>query len=385
MKESNRQTDSNSKGHSAQRGAKVALVHDFLVKLGGAERVLKIFADLYPKAPIFTSLYDEKICGKVFPPDRVKTSFLQKLPKLLRKRYRYLLPLYPYAVESLDLSGFDLILTSSNSYAHGVLTPSHSRHVCYYHSPMRYAWDYTHAYLQEQNVGGLKKYLSEKMMEKIRMWDRLAADRVDVALAASYHVRQRIHKYYQREAEVLYPPVDTERYRVSKSHKDYFLIVSALTPFKRIDLAVQLFNKIGKNLVIIGSGSHQKYLQTIAAPNITFLGYDDGKLKKQYLENCRAFIMANEDDFGIAPVEAMACGKPVLAFGKGGPLETVIPGVTGEFFYEPTIEAMEDALGRLIVNEPKYDPEVIRKQAEQFSQKRFVAGLKKVLRTVVRA
>lgn len=350
---------------------KIAFVHDFLVKLGGAERVLKVFADLYPDAPIYTLLYDEKVCGKVFPASRVRASFLQKLPEFVRKRQKYLLPLMPRAIESFDLSEYDLVISSNSAYAHGVLMSSSAKHICYCHSPMRYAWDYTHEYLKEQGAGAVKKFLANRMIHRIRQWDLLAADRVDHYIANSNHVRKRIKKYYRMESEIIYPPVDTRRFKPQKEHGNYFLIVSTLSPYKKVDLAVQLFNKIGKELIIIGSGSHFEYLKSIAASNVHLMGFKDDETVKKYMENCRALIFPGEEDFGITPVEAMACGKPVLAYGKGGAVETVVSGVTGEFFYEPTVESMEDGLGRLIINEPNFHPEKIHRHAVSFSQQKF--------------
>jgi glycosyltransferase involved in cell wall biosynthesis len=359
---------------------KVALIHDFLVKMGGAERVLKVFADMFPQAPIYTLLYDEKVCGEAFPAKRVKTSFLQKAPKSLRKRQKYLLSLMPRAIESFDMTDFDLIISSSNAFAHGIISPSKAKHICYCHSPMRYAWDYAHEYVKEQKFGPVRKYAVEKLMKGIRAWDQLASDRPDMYIANSCHVRNRIRKYYRKEAVVLYPPVETRHYKPQKDNQDFFLIVAALTPFKKIDLAVQLFNKIEKRLVIIGSGAQEQYLKSIAGPTVDVLGHKDDKTTREYMENCRAFIIVNEEDFGIAPVEAMACGKPVLAYGKGGVLETVIPGETGEFFYEQTIESMEDGLGRLIVNEPNYDAKKIHQHAREFSKKNFVEHFRKTIR-----
>ncbi len=363
---------------------KVALVHDFLVKMGGAERVLKVFADMYPDAPIYTLLYDENICGKIFPRARVRTSFLQKSPQFLRRRQRYLLPMMARAVESFDLSGFDLVISSSNAFTHGALTASAAKHVCYCPSPMRYAWDYAHEYLDEQRIGPLKKMAIEKMLSRIRLWDRAAGDRPDFYLANSRHVQKRVKKYYGQESLVLYPPVETMHFQVSPKHQDFFLIVSTLSPFKKIDLAVQLFNKIGKRLIVIGSGAQYDYLREMAAPNVSILGFLEDKVVREYLQSCRALIFPGEEDFGITPVEAMACGKPVLAYGVGGVTETLIPGVTGEFFYEPTIESMEDGLGRLIVNEPQYDPEKIRRQANFFSRRRFVEGFEAALKQVMK-
>jgi glycosyltransferase involved in cell wall biosynthesis len=363
---------------------KVALVHDFLVKMGGAERVLKNFAEMYPDAPIYTLLYDEYACGFAFPKSRVRPTFLQNLPEFIRKKYRYLLPLMPRAIESIDLSGFDLIISSSGAYSHGALTSSTSKHICYCHSPMRYIWDYAHEYLDEQKMKGIKRWYTEKILHNIRIWDQAAADRPDFYVANSNCVRKRIKKYFRQEAEVLYPAVDIGRFKVNHSHQDYYFIVSALTPFKKLDRVIQLFNKIGKRLVIIGSGPHYEYLKKIAGPTVDLLGRKDDQTVAEYMKNCRAYIHAAEEDFGIAPIEAMACGKPVLAYGKGGVLETVIPGVTGEFFHEPTIESMEDGLGRLIINEPGYKPAVIRKQAEKFSEANFIEGWKLIVKKAMR-
>ncbi len=358
-------------------------MHDFLTKLGGAENVLKVLSDMYPEAPIYTLLYDEKVCADMFPKAKVRTSWLQKMPAFLRKRQKYLFPLMPRAIESFDFSEFDLIISSSNAYAHGILTPSDSTHICYCHSPMRYAWDYAHKYTDEQKAGAVKKFFINKLMHGVRFWDQVAADRPDKYLANSQHIRKRILKYYRQESELLYPPVEVERFKAKGKHEDYFLIVSTLTPYKKIDLAVQLFNKTGKRLVVIGGGNQFDYLKSIAGPTVDILGRKDDKTVKEYMENCRAYILPAEEDFGIAPVEAMACGKPVLAFGKGGALEYVIPGKTGEFFYDSTIESMEDGLGRLIVNEPDYHPRTIRKHALNFCRDNFVKDFKKIVSKTV--
>jgi len=358
---------------------KIALVHDFLLRMGGAERVLKVLMDMYPDAPVYTLLYDEKKCGKDFPRERVRTSRLQKFPRFLPGMHKFLFPFMPSAIEDFDFSEFDVVISSSSAYAHGIVTNLDTTHICYYHTPMQYAWNYTHKYLKEQNLGWFGEMLASKLMHRVRIWDFLAADRVDVPLANSKTIARRIAKYYRQEAQVVYPPVEVERFEPHEKHEGYFLIVSALTPYKRIDLAVELFNKLGKRLVIIGDGKDAARLKSIAASNIDFLGFKSDEVVKEYLENCRAFIFPGEEDFGIAPVEAMACGKPVLAYRKGGLTETVVEGETGEFFDEQTIESMEGALTQLLINEKEYCTRAISEHAEKFSTKNFKKTMKSLV------
>ncbi len=338
--------------------------------------MLAALSELYPKAPIYTLLYDEEKCGEVFPKEKIITSGLQKLPSFARKNVKYLLPLVPRTVEEFDFSKFDLVISSSSAFTHGIITPPSTHHICYFHSPMRFAWDWTHEYIKEQKIGVIKKMAVAAMLKKIRMWDQSASDRSDTAIANSIHVQRRIKKYYRRDSEVIYPPVDISRFSISKTRGDYFLIISTLTPYKKVELAVQLFNKIHKKLVIIGEGPHREYLQSIAGDTIEFLGWKDDKTAKEYMMNCRALIFPGEEDFGITPVEAMACGKPVLAYGEGGVKESVIAGVTGEFFNEPTVTSMEDGLARLMQNEKTYDPKACRAQARKFSKEIFMEKMK---------
>lgn len=358
---------------------KIAFVHDFLLRLGGAERVLKVLMDMYPEAPVFTLLYDEKKVGAVFPKERVRTSSLQKWPRFLPGMHKFLFPWMPQAVEEFDLSGYDVVVSSSGAYAHGVVTNLETRHICYYHSPMRYAWDYTHEYVKEQQLGLFGELWVNQMLHKVREWDYLAAQRVDTVLANSKTVQGRIRKYYRQEAQVVHPPVDVNRFEVHSKNEGYFLIVSQLSRYKRIDLAVELFNRLGKRLVVIGTGPEEKRLRKMAANNVDFLGYKPDDVVKEYFENCRAFIFPGEDDFGIAPVEAMACGKPVLGLRKGGLTETMVPGVTGEFFEELTLESMEAGLTQLLIHEKGYSPKKIAEHAQQFSEKAFEKAMRSVI------
>ncbi len=361
--------------------AKVAIVHDFLLKLGGAERVTKVLSEMFPKAPIFTLLYDEERVSSVFPKERIRTSFLQKYPIFLKNRHRFLTHLMPRAIEEMDFSDFDLVISSSSAFAHGIITPVKTKHICYCHSPMRYAWDYCNEYREENNIHGIKSLFYSPLIKYLREWDISAKDRPNLYIANSENVKNRLRKYYRVKSEVVFPPVFTDRFRAKEEHSDYFLIVSTLTPYKKIDLAISLFNKIGRKLVIIGDGPQKKYLEGLAADNIEFLGFKDDKTVKEYMENCRAFIFPGEEDFGITPVEAMACGKPVLAYGKGGTTESIISGKTGEFFFEETVESMEDGLARLLYNERFYRPTTIRRHSFQFSREVFEKKFKQQMRS----
>lgn len=356
----------------------IALVHDYLTRLGGAERVLATLCEIFPRAQVYTLLYDEAKTGETFPKEKIIASRLQKLPAFMRKNPEYLLPMIPRVVEEWDFSKFDLVISSSSAFTHGILTPAKTRHICYFHSPMRFAWDWTHEYIKEQRIGAIKKTAIAHLLKRIRMWDQTAAGRADMAIANSLTVHRRIKKYYRRYSTIIYPPVDISRFKISHTHEDFFLIVSTLTPYKRIDLAIQLFNKIGKRLIIIGDGPQREFLQNIAGDTIDFLGYKDDATTAEFMKNCRALIFPGEEDFGITPVEAMACGKPILAYGEGGVTESVIPGITGEFFHEPTIGSMEDGLGRLMKNYKNYDPAVCRKQAQKFSKEVFMEKMKEV-------
>lgn len=358
---------------------KIAFVHDFLIRLGGAERVLKTLMDMYPDAPVYTLLYDESKLGSVFPSKRVITSGLQKWPRFIPGMHKMMFPFMPSAVENFDLSAYDIVLSSSSAYAHGVVTNLETTHISYYHSPMRYAWDYTHQYLRDQKLGWIGEMLVSRLLHKVRMWDFLAADRVDVPLANSKTVQNRIRKYYHKEAQIIYPPVDTDRFSPHEKHEGYFLIVSTLTPYKRIDLAIEMFNKLGKRLVIIGHGNDETRLRRMASSHIDFLGFQSDENVKTYMENCRAFIFPGEEDFGIAPVEAMACGKPVLAYRKGGLTETMIEGKTGQFFEEVSVESMEAGLTQLLINEKNYDAQFIANHAQNYSKKAFEKAVKSVI------
>ena len=348
---------------------KVAIVHEMLVKLGGAERVLKTLTEMFPKAPIYTLFYNQKKCGSEFSGVKIKTSFLQKYVNW-KFPYQLLIRKIPLAIESFDFSDYELVISSSSAFAHGIITNLETKHVCYCHSPMRYAWDYTNEYKKEKG-GKFKQFLISWLLHNVRIWDQIAASRVDQYLANSTNVQKRIQKYYHTDSKVIFPPVSLDRFKVTSEHQNYYLIVSALTGFKRLDLAIEAFNKLGKKLIIIGDGAERKNLQKIANQNIDFKGRLSDEKVAEYLQNCKALIFPGEEDFGITPVEAMACGKPVLGYGKGGLVETVLPSKTGEFFTELSVKSFLKGFEKMNQNYVKYNVKEIRKQAEKFSEEKF--------------
>lgn len=354
---------------------KIALVHDYLIRLGGAERVFLNLSKIFPQADIFTLLYDEKKMGQYFAGQKVRASFLDKWPAV-NKYYRWLAPLMPSAVESLDLREYDLIISSASAFAKGLVLRPKAIHICYCHNPARFWWDYAPQY----KAG--PPFLKRLIFHYLRLWDRSAANRVDYFLANSKTTASRIKKYYNRSAKVIYPPVEINGPTEEKK-EEFFLIVSQLTPYKRIDLAIDAFNKLELPLVIIGQGRDQKRLQKMAQSHIHFLGWQSDETVREYLKKCTAFIFPGEDDFGISPVEAMSFGKPVLAYRKGGATETVLEGITGEFFDDPATESLADGVRRLRLNLDKYSPLLIKKRAELFSRERFERAIKEFVIEVV--
>lgn len=364
---------------------KVAIAHDFLTDLGGAERVLEVLTEMFPEAPIYTLLYDkEKMRGR-FADKEIHTSFLQKFPRFLRKRKKWLLPLMPIAPEIFDLRDFDLVISSSGAWSKGIVTRLNTIHVSYIHSPMRFVWDANEEYLAQQNKIFPISFCSRILLNYIRIWDKVAADRPDFLIANSKYTQSRIKKYYGRESVVIYPPVDVTPRRdeaVPRLYGDagkYFLIISRLSPYKKIDVVVEAFNKLGLPLFVIGEGQQEKYLRKIARENVQILGWKSDEETAKYYAGARAFIFAGVDDFGMAPVEAMAHGVPVLAIHKGGIKEIVIEGQTGEFVDSATPEVIADGVRRLMENEKQYDTEYIKKCAERFSGEQFVDKFEKVL------
>ena len=361
---------------------RVAIVHYWLVSMRGGEKVVEALCDMYPEADIFTLVYDENRVSEKIKRHKVTSSFLQKIPGAV-KHYQSLLPLMPFALESLDLSGYDLIISSESGPAKGIIAPPHSTHVCYCHSPMRYIWDHYHSY--RANAGLASRMLLPWMAPLLRSWDVSTSMRVDRFVANSHHVRARIGKYYGRSATVIYPPVAVDDYAPSAETGDFYLCAGQLVSYKRVDLAVRAFTKMGRNLVVIGEGKELAALKAIAGPTITFLGRAPFPVLKEKLARCKALIFPGEEDFGIIPVETMASGRPVIAFGSGGALETVVPGLSGVLFHEQTPEAIIDAVHAFEAEAAAFDPAAIREHAARFSTRNFKLGMELVIQEELRA
>lgn len=361
---------------------KTALVCDFLTKWGGAENVLLSLTKAFPDAPIYCLLYDEKGTRGKFSDKKIISSSLQKLPSFIRRHTKYFINKYPSAIEEFDFSNYDVVVSSSNSFAHGIITKPSTLHVCYCHSPMRYAWDWTNEYLAENNIGfDLKGLYVRKTIHDLRIWDKAAADRADFYVANSTNVQKRIKKYYGLNSSVIYPSVDVKHIGLSeKKAEDFYLIISRLEPYKQIRLAVETFNENHKKLKIIGEGSQEKILRKIAKDNIEFLGWQDDEQKYKILSDCKAFIFPGEDDFGITPVEAMAAGRPVIAYNKGGVTETVIVDETGVFFDEPSTKSLNSAINKLEDLYDNFIPAKCRDRAEHFSEEAFIIGMQEFVR-----
>jgi glycosyltransferase involved in cell wall biosynthesis len=348
---------------------KVALVHDYLNQMGGAERVVIALHEMFPDAPIYTSIYDPTRVDPAFQKMDIRTSFMQKLP-MVTKHHQPYLPLYPFAMEKLDLRGYDLVLSSSSAFGKGVITRPETLHICYCHTPMRWCWNYEE-YIEREHLGKVARAILPFLITKLRIWDQISAMRVDHFIANSPIVADRIRKYYRREAIYIPPPVEASRFAFDPTieTEDYFLVLSRLVPYKRIDLAIEACNQLQLPLVIIGDGRDLPRLKRIAGPTIRFLGKLPDQEVLHYYSHCRAFIFPGEEDFGITPLEAQASGRPVIAYGAGGALATIVDGVTGIFFHEQTVESLTAALASF--NERTFDPFVIRNHALEFDTPRF--------------
>jgi glycosyltransferase involved in cell wall biosynthesis len=371
----NTQIDIHLQGERRGEDTKVAIVHDFLLAFGGAEKVLQSLVEMYPGAPVYTLLADPAMARQHFPGMEIRESFLSKFPYFLKRRHRWLLPLYPAAVEAFDLRDFDLVISSSGAWSKGIVTRLHTKHVAYIHSPMRYVWDENEAYLRTLGFFHPFRFLARIFLSYLRLWDKQAAERPDVLIANSEYTKERIAKYYRLPATVIYPPVSLQNpspvLPLERGGSPYFLMVSRLTEAKKISVAIEAFNKSELPLFIVGDGPMRKLLQKQAKANIHFLGLQKEENMPKWYGEARALVHFAEEDFGLAMAEALASGTPVIAFDRGGARELVRPGIDGELFFAQTPEILSDGIRRFIEHESLYDREEMRHMMQGFSKEIF--------------
>jgi glycosyltransferase involved in cell wall biosynthesis len=355
---------------------RVALIHDWLTGMRGGEKVLEVLCTLFPKAPIFTLIH---VPGKVSPTIEshpIRTSFLQRMPRIERY-YRHLLPFMPKAIEQFDFSGFDLLISTSHCVAKAAKPMPGARHICYCHTPMRYIWDQYDSYFGPGRTAFPIRWIMNTLRPFLQRWDLATLPRVHQFIANSKNVQERIARIYHRESSVIYPPADVDFYSQEKPDRigePYYLMVTALAPYKRVELALGAVQRLGKKLVIIGEGQESRSLRRQAGPHVQFLGWCSAEQLRTYYQNARALLFPGEEDFGIVPVEAMAAGCPVIALRKGGALETVIEHKTGVFFDQPTVDALVEAIERF--EKLTFHPNEIRSQAQRFSRQHCVDALR---------
>jgi glycosyltransferase involved in cell wall biosynthesis len=353
---------------------KTAVVHEWLVTYAGSERVVEQMLHLYPEADLFSLVEFLSDDLKSFIRHKsVQTSFLQKLP-FANPKFRSYLPLMPLAIEQFDLSSYDLVLSSNHAVAKGIITHPDQLHICYVHTPIRYAWDLQQDYLKGASLDrGIRSFFVQLILHYLRLWDYASASRVDYFVANSQFVARRIWKTYRRPAQVIYPPVAVDRFQPQSQREDFYLILSRFVPYKRVDLVVQAFTRLGLPLVVIGDGANWQQVKALAGENVQLLGHQSDGIVVDYMQRCKAFVYAAAEDFGISLVEAQAAGAPVIAFGKGGATETVIEGKTGVFFLEQTVDSLTAAIERFEAGIYTFDPDTIRQNAERFSPEKFCA------------
>jgi len=358
---------------------KVALVHEFLTQYGGAERILDCFLEMWPDATIHTLVYDKNKMGQFYDKYKIKTSFIQKLPSIPPAGYKWWLMLYPKAIESFNFNEYDLVISDSSAFAKGIITKKPTVHICYMHTPTRYLWQVTKEYLREAPIPSFIRPIIPPFINLLRKWDYKAAQKPQFIIANSKTIAKRIKKIYNRDVDdIIFPYVDCKRFKISDAEKKYFLVACRLEPYKRTDLAILAANKLKINLLVSGGGSKIDRLTKIAGPTVKFTGrLSDIELAKLY-EDCIAFIFPPEEDAGIMPLEAMAAGRPVIAFGKGGSLESVVEDVTGEFFHNQTVDSLAKVIKNF--NPKKYNPQVIRNHAKNFDKEIFKRKISKFIK-----
>ena len=361
---------------------KIAIIHYWFIAQRGGEKVVEELCDLYPDADIFSLVVDREALHPRLATRKIFSSFIDKLP-FSKRWYKHYLPLMPLALEQFDLRGYDLVISSESGPAKGVLTSPGTLHICYCHTPMRYVWDMYHDYMSSS--GRIKRFFMAPLLHYLRIWDRLSADRVDHFVANSANVARRIAKHYRREADVVYPPVAVDVFFISEQHDDFYLMVGQLVSYKRADLAVKAFTRSGKRLVIIGEGEEMSGLRELAGKNVEFLGRQPFEVLRDHYSRCQALVFPGEEDFGIVPLEAMASGRPVIGFCKGGALETVVDGKTGVFFYEQTEDALQNAVERFEAMKSHFHPAKIRAHACGFGPERFRFEMARIIKIQLQA
>lgn len=356
------------------RSPKIAIVHDYLNQRGGAERVVAVLHRMFPDAPVYTSIVDYDNLWPEMKGADIRPTWMQRLPGITKHFKKYLM-LYPKAIESIKLDGYDIVLSSSSAFAKGAKKAPGALHICYCYTPMRFAWDYAR-YVEREGFGTVTRSALPLLVDRLKAWDIETKDRPDHYVAISSVVKKRIADFYGREASVIFPPVEVSRFSISPSPQGYYLIVSRLNPYKKIELAVEAFNRLGLPLKVIGDGPYAGELKRLAKPNIEFLGRLDDVETAGYYSNCRALVFPGEEDFGITPLEANAAGRPVIAYKSGGALDTVVDGVTGVFFDDWDPEALIEAIRRVEGGHDGFDPQRIRAHALKFDTPVFMDSFK---------
>ena len=358
---------------------KVAIVQEWLVTVGGSDKVVKAILDVFPDADIYTLVAKKEVCDELgIPWEKVHTSFIQKMP-LGTKKHRAYLPLFPFAIEQFDLRGYDVVISSSHCVAKGILTKADQLHICYCHSPIRYCWDMYNEYLEESHLDkGFKSWLVRLMLHPIRQFDAIAGSRVDYYISNSDYVGQRIRKTYRRKATTIHPNIDISNFELCNDKQEYYLASSRLVAYKKIDTIIEAFNQMpDKKLVVIGGGPNLEAYRKLAKDNVTVMGYQPFDVLKDKMQHAKAFVFAADEDFGMIPIEAQSCGTPVIAYGHGGSLETVNGGKTGLFFNEQTPEAIVEAVNKFeTMGSQPFAPADCRQWAEGFSEERFKREIK---------
>lgn len=358
---------------------KIAIIQEWLVTVGGADKVVKTLLDAFPSADIYTLVAKKEVCEELgIPWEKVHTSFIQNLP-LASKKHRAYLPLFPFAIEQFDLRGYDVVISSSHCVAKGVLTKEDQLHICYCHSPIRYVWDMYNEYLEEARLlKGLKSWMVRYMLHRIRKWDMLSSFRVDHYISNSDYVGRRIKETYRRESTTIHPPIDITRFEMCEKKQNYYLTSSRLVAYKKIDAVIEAFNRMpDKKLIVIGGGPNLETYKKMAGPNVEIMGYQPFDVLKEKMQHAKAFVFAADEDFGMIPIEAQACGTPVLAYAHGGSLETVKAGETGLFFKKQTPEAIVEAVSQFeAMGDKPFSPKECGRWAEGFSEERFKQNIK---------